>query len=86
MKKEENILNLSYEQISQKAKGTDVSIYMWGGSKEVNTYFDNFVIPEVKNLYNINLHRVPIDDVKTVLQKIELEKMQREEDQQISSG
>ena len=47
---------------------------MWGGSKEVNSYFDSFVIPKVKELFNIVLHRVAINDVKTVLQKIELEK------------
>ena len=71
---QENALTKSFENITTSAKGTEVSIYMWGGSKEVNSYFDSFVIPNVKNLYNITLHRVPIDDVKTVLQKIELEK------------
>lgn len=73
-KKEENILNFSYEQILQKAHGTEVSIYMWGGDKLVNAYYDEFVIPEVKKLYDITLHRVPITEVKTVLQKLEMEK------------
>lgn len=69
-----NPLDKSFEQIQKDAKGSEVSIYMWGGSKEVNNYFDLFVIPQIKNLYNITLNRVPIDDVKVVLQKIELEK------------
>jgi putative spermidine/putrescine transport system substrate-binding protein len=73
-KKEENILSLSYEQILQKAKGSEVSVYMWGGDSAVNAYYDNFVIPQVKKLYNITLHRVPITEVKTVLQKLEMEK------------
>jgi len=73
-KKEEHILNLSYEQIVEKAKGSEVSIYMWGGDKSVNAYYDNFVIPEVKKLYDITLHRVPVTEVKTVLQKLEMEK------------
>jgi putative spermidine/putrescine transport system substrate-binding protein len=73
-KKEENILNLSYEQILQKAKESEVSVYMWGGDRAVNAYYDNFVIPQVKKLYNITLHRVPITEVKTVLQKLEMEK------------
>jgi putative spermidine/putrescine transport system substrate-binding protein len=47
---------------------------MWGGDKTVNTYYDTFVIPKVKKLYDITLHRVPISEVKNVLQKVELEK------------
>lgn len=73
-KKNENVLIKTFENISQSAKGTEVSIYMWGGSKEVNSYFDSFVIPKLKKLHGITLNRVPIDDVKIVLQKIELEK------------
>jgi len=73
-KKEENILNLSYEQIVEKAKGSEVSVYMWGGDSAVNAYYDDFVIPQVKKLYDITLHRVPITEVKTVLQKLEMEK------------
>lgn len=71
---EENILTKSFDEIKKSSINSEVSIYMWGGSKEVNSYFDSFVIPKVKELYNITLHRVPISDVKTVLQKIELEK------------
>jgi putative spermidine/putrescine transport system substrate-binding protein len=70
----ENVLEKPYEQILNEARGSEVSIYMWGGSKEVNNYFDEFVIPNVKELYDIKINRVPIDDVKSVLQKIELEK------------
>lgn len=73
-KKEENILNLSYEQIVEKAKDSEVSVYMWGGDSAVNAYYDDFVIPQVKKLYDITLHRVPITEVKTVLQKLEMEK------------
>jgi len=73
-KKEENILNLSYKQIVEKAKGSEVSVYMWGGDSAVNAYYDDFVIPQVKKLYDITLHRVPITEVKTVLQKLEMEK------------
>ena len=69
----ENILDKSYENIQKESKKTEVSIYMWGGSKEVNDYFDLFVIPQVKTNFDIKLNRVPIGDVKTVLQKIELE-------------
>ena len=71
---EENILDKPFEDIKKSSIDSEVSIYMWGGSKEVNFYFDSFVIPKVKELFNISLHRVPINDVKTVLQKIELEK------------
>jgi len=60
-------------------KTKEVSIYMWGGSKEINSFFDNFVIPNVKKELNITLHRVPINSVKMILQKIELEKKAQKE-------
>ena len=69
-----NILDKPYTQIQNDAKNTEVSIYMWGGSKEVNNYIDSYVIPRIRDLYNITLNRVPIDNVKVILQKIELEK------------
>ena len=63
----------SFNEIEKIAKNSKVSIYMWGGSKEVNDYFDFFVIPKVKKLYDITLQRVPVNDIKTVVQKLDLE-------------
>ncbi|WP_341224968.1 ABC transporter substrate-binding protein [uncultured Arcticibacterium sp.] len=44
-----------WEQISKEAEGTTVNFMMWQGSTAINNYINNFVIPEVKERYNIDL-------------------------------
>jgi len=51
-----------------------VSIYMWGGSSAVNAYMDEHIIPLIKKEKNIDLKRVPIEDPKTILRRIQMEK------------
>ncbi len=51
---------LSYEEILEKAKGTTVSFYGWGGDENINTWLDQKVAIELKELYNITLERVPM--------------------------
>ena len=57
-----------------KEKNKDVNIYMWGGSKEINTFMDDVVVPKVLENENINLKRVPIVDIKDVVNKLIIEK------------
>jgi putative spermidine/putrescine transport system substrate-binding protein len=51
----EDLNTLSWEEITQKAQGQTVSWMMWQGSPYVNKYINNYVIPEVKERYNISL-------------------------------
>lgn len=56
------------------ALAQSASIYMWGGSGAVNAYMDEHIIPALKQKEGIELKRVPIEDPKTILRKIQMEK------------
>lgn len=76
-KEEKQALNLeesSWEEIAEHANGQTVSMYMWGGSEVVNNYMDKYVIPEMKNQYNINLKKVPITDIADTINQLMAEK------------
>lgn len=65
---------LTYQQALEKAKGTTVNIYMWGGSQYVNEYMDTYVKKELKKQYDIELKRIPVEDIKDTINKIGQEK------------
>jgi len=45
----------SWEEISVQATGTTVNFMMWQGGPEINNYINNYVIPTVKEKFNIDL-------------------------------
>jgi len=45
----------SWEEISAKAEGTTVNMMMWQGSPVINNYMNNYVVPQVKEKFNIDL-------------------------------
>lgn len=45
----------SWEEITNEAAGTTVNFMMWQGGPEINKYINNYVIPTVKERYNIDL-------------------------------
>lgn len=48
-------LDLTWQEIETEASTTDVQFMMWQGSPIINDYINNYVVPRVKELYNINL-------------------------------
>lgn len=50
-----DLLSQSWEEISKNTSGTTVNFMMWQGSPEINNYINNYVIPTVKEKYNIDL-------------------------------
>src|SRR5690242_18102521 len=56
-----NILTSNWKDIVTKAKGTKVNFFMWGGDQGVNQYIDDWVAPQLKNQYNIEIKRYPMD-------------------------
>ncbi|MFO7820311.1 MAG: ABC transporter substrate-binding protein [Halanaerobacter sp.] len=56
----ENLLEQDWSQIEQKAEGSKVNFYMWGGDRTINNWVDTYVAPELKKKYNIELNRVPM--------------------------
>ncbi len=53
--KEGDLSQLSWEEIEQKASGQTVNMMMWQGDPNINAYISNYVVPEVKERFNIDL-------------------------------
>jgi putative spermidine/putrescine transport system substrate-binding protein len=51
----------SWSEIVALAEGTEVRIYMWGGSDTINRWIDSYVADEVDRRFGIDLIRVPMD-------------------------
>lgn len=54
--KDDNYLKTAeWEQVTLESKGTTVNFMMWQGSPVINNYINNFVVPSVKEKYDITL-------------------------------
>ncbi|MBK6264110.1 ABC transporter substrate-binding protein [Marivirga sp. S37H4] len=51
-----NIQEMSWEDISDQAKGSTVNFMMWQGDADINDYINNYVAPTLKEKYNIRLN------------------------------
>jgi len=51
----------SFPEIENQARGGEVRFYMWGGSDTVNRWIDRYVAPEMRDRYDIEVVRVPMD-------------------------
>ncbi len=71
---EEDLLKTDFDTIKSKSEGTTVSIYMWGGSTAINTFMDSVIGTNLKENYNITLKRVPVNDIKDIINKLLVEK------------
>jgi putative spermidine/putrescine transport system substrate-binding protein len=49
---------LSWEEITQKAKGQSVTMMMWSGDPKINAYMQDYIVPKVKKEHNIDLQIV----------------------------
>lgn len=52
---QENLRDLSWEEIEKKARGQSLTFMMWQGDPLINEYIANFVVPGVKDRYDIDL-------------------------------
>lgn len=73
MKGNQQTLNSSWEEIEQKADGSTVRMFMWGGDEGINQYIDEWAAPKLKEQFGIELERVPMD-APEFLQKLLNEK------------
>ncbi|WP_207744117.1 ABC transporter substrate-binding protein [Romboutsia sp. 1001713B170131_170501_G6] len=53
-----NVSDKKYEQLLEEAKGTTVNFYGYGGNEVMNKWFDTYIIPQMKEKYNITVKRV----------------------------
>lgn len=49
------LLEAPWTEIEQKAKGTTVNFMMWQGSPAINNYINNYVVPTLKERYDLQL-------------------------------
>jgi len=49
----------TWSEIETKAKGSSITMMMFQGDKKVNRYMNEYVVPQIKKLYNIQLQIVP---------------------------
>ena len=53
-----DLLTNDWNDIELQAKGSTVHFMMWQGSPAINSYMNDFLIPKVKELYDIELKLV----------------------------
>lgn len=73
-------LDYTWEDIREKSKGTEVNIYMWGGSVEINKFMDTLIANSLMEKNEISLNRVPITDIKNTVNKLIVEKQAGKKD------
>lgn len=70
---DDQLLSKSYEEIEKSAKGSTVNFYGWGGNEVLNKWFDSYIIPNMKEKYDINVKRVGMD-IDTIMNQLMSEK------------
>ncbi|KRQ87453.1 hypothetical protein ABG79_00791 [Caloramator mitchellensis] len=71
--KTDYVLSKDWDAIIKSSKGTTVAFYGWGGDDRINKWIDNYVAKELKQKYDINLKRVPMN-IEDILSKMLNEK------------
>ena len=64
------LLQMEWNDILKEARGQTVRWWLWAGDAGVNQYVDEWVAPRVKELYGIELKRVPIKDTAEGVQQV----------------
>lgn len=69
----DEIVNLTYEDLLGLADGTTVTFYGWGGDEQLNKWLDDVFAPTMLEKYNITMERVPMD-IEQILNQLSSEK------------
>lgn len=67
------LLQTDWDELVEMAEGAEVGMYTWGGDQGVNQYIDDYVVPMLKENYDITLNRYPMD-IQDTLSKLMTEK------------
>ena len=71
--KDADLSEISFDEIAEKAKGTKVTFYGWGGDEYRNNWLNKDVAGALKEKYDITLDVVPMD-IDQILNKLSGEK------------
>ncbi len=58
---EKDPLEMDFSEIEESARGSELRFYMWGGNTLVNEWVDGPVAQKLRDTYDIDLVRVPMD-------------------------
>jgi len=61
---------MSWDQITEEAKGQTVYWYMWGGSDAVNGFVQGYVSDRLQEEYGVALKMVPVTDAQVFVNKV----------------
>ena len=73
-----DLASMSWDEIVEQAKGTDVAFYGWGGDENRNNWLNGTVADYLKKNYDINFEYVGMD-INDILAKLTSEKEAGEE-------
>ena len=69
------LLEMSWDEIVETARGGEVNVFMWGGADNINAYVSDYIGGILEEEYDITLNRVPLSDtaeaVNIVLGEVE---------------
>ncbi|MBA2618310.1 MAG: ABC transporter substrate-binding protein, partial [Rubrobacter sp.] len=68
-----------FPELKKEARGTEVNLAMYGGDEAINTYVDDYVIPELEEKHDIELTRTPLGDTADAVNKLLNEKQAGED-------
>lgn len=74
-----NLLDKDWNYILEKAKGTAVNFYGFGGNEATNRWLDGAFTNKLKEKYNIKFKRVPMD-IEDIINKLSGEKQAESND------
>ncbi len=77
--KDADVSAMSFDEMKEAAKGTEVTFYGWGGDEDLNKWLDDVFAPQMKEKYDITMNRVPMD-IDQVLSQLAGEVQAEEED------
>ncbi|WP_227396491.1 ABC transporter substrate-binding protein [Jeotgalibacillus aurantiacus] len=76
---DQELSELSWDEITAEAEGDTVRLYMWGGDEGINRYIDEYAAPALQEEYDVTLERIPLD-TNEIIQKLETEKRAGQDD------
>ena len=65
----DSLEDISFDEITEQAKGTTVNFYGWGGDERINAWVDDVFAPKMKEKYDIKVNRVSMD-IDQILNKL----------------
>ncbi len=74
----EELTQMDFDKIIESASNKDVYFYGWGGDAKINKWLDEYMKPRMKEKYNINFNRVPMN-IDVILSKLLNEKALNED-------